>query len=70
MFFIWGAKAAPCRRRWRHGGVNLPTLIITARTALQDRLEGLDLGADDFIVKPFQLEELKARVRRRIRKSR
>ena len=57
-------------RRWRHGGVNLPTLIITARTALQDRLEGLDLGADDFIVKPFATAELLSRVRAVVRRSR
>ena len=57
-------------RRWRHGGVNLPTLIITARTALQDRLEGLDLGADDFIVKPFATAELLSRIRAVVRRSR
>ena len=57
-------------RRWRRGGVNLPTLIITARTALQDRLEGLDLGADDFIVKPFATAELLSRIRAVVRRSR
>jgi DNA-binding response OmpR family regulator len=38
-------------------------IIITARDALADRIEGLDLGADDFLVKPFELTELKARIR-------
>lgn len=41
----------------------LPIIIITARDALQDRVRGLDLGADDYLVKPFQHEELEARVR-------
>jgi DNA-binding response OmpR family regulator len=47
----------------RKAGNNVPVLIITARDGLQDRVAGLDLGADDFLVKPFELAELKARIR-------
>lgn len=47
----------------RRAGNNIPVLIITARDALEDRVTGLDQGADDFLVKPFELAELKARIR-------
>ena len=49
--------------RWRAAGDTLPILIITARSALEERLAGLDNGADDFIVKPFATPELASRVR-------
>ena len=48
---------------------SMPVLILTARDALHDRVQGLDLGADDYMVKPFQLPELLARVRALIRRS-
>ncbi|MGH8252904.1 MAG: response regulator [Steroidobacteraceae bacterium] len=47
----------------RRAGHNIPVLIITARDALSDRVNGLDQGADDYLVKPFELGELKARIR-------
>jgi DNA-binding response OmpR family regulator len=47
----------------RSAGGDIPILIITARDALDDRIAGLDLGADDYIVKPFELRELLARIR-------
>lgn len=47
----------------------LPVLILTARDALHDRVQGLDLGADDYLVKPFDLEELSARVRAALRRG-
>jgi two-component system response regulator QseB len=47
----------------RAGGTDLPVLIITARDAVADRVAGLDAGADDYIVKPFDLDELAARIR-------
>jgi two-component system, OmpR family, response regulator QseB len=50
-------------RNIRRAGNNIPVLIITARDALYDRVEGLDQGADDYLVKPFELAELKARIR-------
>lgn len=49
--------------RWRRAGVTLPIIMITARSALEDRLAGLDGGADDFIVKPFAMAELVSRIR-------
>ena len=50
-------------RRWRTSGRGLPVIVITARSTLEDRLAGLDGGADDFIVKPFAMPELVARIR-------
>lgn len=47
----------------------LPVIMITARDALSDRVQGLDLGADDYLVKPFDLEELSARVRAVLRRN-
>jgi DNA-binding response OmpR family regulator len=48
---------------------DVPVLMITARDTLRDRVEGLDLGADDYLVKPFDLEELSARIRAAIRRG-
>jgi DNA-binding response OmpR family regulator len=53
----------------RSRGDRTPILILTARDALSDRVAGLDLGADDYIVKPFELSELLARLRAAIRRS-
>ena len=50
-------------KSWRAKNVNVPVLIITARDAVSDRVAGLDAGADDYLVKPFDLDELSARVR-------
>lgn len=50
-------------RRLRDTGVTTPVLVLTARDLLTDRIKGLDSGADDYIVKPFQPEELAARIR-------
>jgi two-component system, OmpR family, response regulator QseB len=47
----------------RRGGNDVPVLIITARDKVQDRIAGLDSGADDYLVKPFDLDELAARIR-------
>lgn len=55
-------------RQWRRDGINVPVLILTARDALEDRVDGLDAGADDYLVKPFALVELQARVRALIRR--
>lgn len=46
----------------------IPVIIVTARDALQDRVRGLDLGADDYVVKPFDLDELTARIRAVLRR--
>lgn len=56
-------------RRLRHRGSKVPVLVLTARDALDDRVKGLDLGADDYLTKPFDLPELEARVRALIRRG-
>ncbi len=53
----------------RKAGYTLPILILTARDALEDRVHGLDKGADDYMVKPFELPELLARLRALLRRS-
>jgi two-component system response regulator QseB len=55
--------------RWRSEGVAIPIIIMTARAALEDRIAGLDGGADDFIVKPFATVELASRMRAVLRRS-
>ena len=55
-------------RQLRERDATLPVILITARDALRDRIEGLDLGADDYLVKPFDLEELSARIRAALRR--
>jgi two-component system, OmpR family, response regulator len=56
-------------RRLRSSGKTLPTLILTARCTLADKVKALDLGADDFIAKPFEAAELAARCRALMRRS-
>ncbi|MEU0935576.1 MULTISPECIES: response regulator transcription factor [unclassified Embleya] len=56
-------------RRLRARGDTLPVLMLTARDAVGDRVTGLDAGADDYLVKPFELDELLARVRALLRRS-
>ena len=56
-------------RRVRERGLRVPILVLTARGALDDRLKGFDLGADDYMTKPFELAELEARLKALIRRS-
>ncbi|HLO03768.1 MAG TPA: response regulator transcription factor [Symbiobacteriaceae bacterium] len=56
-------------RRFRTAGEGMPVLLLTARDAVADRVKGLDAGADDYLVKPFALEELLARVRALLRRG-
>ena len=56
-------------RHWRVAGRHMPVLILTARGAWPERVEGIDAGADDYLAKPFRMEELIARVRALIRRS-
>ena len=56
-------------RRWRDAGRTLPVLILTARDAWNEKVAGIDAGADDYLTKPFHMEELLARVRALIRRA-
>ncbi|MGE5167125.1 MAG: response regulator transcription factor [Deltaproteobacteria bacterium] len=59
-----------CRRLRREAKKSTPVLMLTARDTLEDKLIGLDAGADDYLVKPFEIRELEARVRAMIRRDR
>jgi two-component system OmpR family response regulator len=56
-------------RKLRAGGSRLPVIVVTARDAVEDRIKGLDFGADDYLVKPFDIDELLARLRAIIRRQ-
>ncbi len=56
-------------QRWRHDGLGTHVLVLTARGSIEDKVKGLDLGADDYLTKPFELEELLARLRALIRRG-
>src|ERR687895_152651 len=58
-----GLDGLPVCRRLRASGIGVPLLLLTARDAVEDRVAGLDAGADDYLVKPFPPPELPARVR-------
>ncbi|MDE2414358.1 MAG: response regulator transcription factor [Comamonadaceae bacterium] len=55
-------------RRWRAAGRNMPVLILTARGSWQEKVAGMDAGADDYLAKPFHMEELLARLRALLRR--
>ncbi|MET0402016.1 MAG: response regulator transcription factor [Cystobacter sp.] len=56
-------------KQLRQRGASIPVLLLTARSAVADRVKGLDLGADDYLLKPFEPEELEARVRALLRRG-
>ena len=56
-------------QRWRRAGLDTHVLVLTARNSIDDKVKGLDSGADDYLAKPFQLEELLARLRALIRRG-
>ena len=58
-----GIDGVSLLKKWRQKHIKTPVIIITARDGLDDRVLGLDVGADDYVVKPFDLEELLARIR-------
>ena len=55
-------------REWRNSGFNEPVLILSARDAVEDRIRGLNIGADDYLAKPFSVDELVARLRSLLRR--
>jgi len=55
-------------RRWRGAGQSMPVIVLTARSHWHEKVEGIDAGADDYLTKPFRMEELLARVRALMRK--
>ena len=55
--------------RWREAGVTVPVLVLTARGSWHETVQGMDGGADDYVAKPFQMEELLARLRALIRRA-
>ncbi|GAA5500337.1 transcriptional activator protein CopR [Deinococcus xinjiangensis] len=57
-------------RELREGGVSAPVLYLTARDAVEDRIAGLDAGGDDYLIKPFHLGEVQARLRALVRRNR
>jgi two-component system, OmpR family, response regulator MprA len=64
-----GVDGLSVTRRLRSKGLAVPILLLTARDALDERVAGLDAGADDYLVKPFEVEELTARVRALLRRN-
>src|SRR5919198_1446139 len=56
-------------RRWRESGVAVPVLVLTARGSWHEKVQGIDSGADDYVSKPFRMEELLARLRALIRRA-
>jgi two-component system OmpR family response regulator len=57
-------------RRWRDAGITVPVMILTARGSWSEKVQGIDSGADDYMSKPFRMEELLARLRGLIRRAR
>jgi two-component system OmpR family response regulator len=56
-------------RRWRDGGLSMPVLVLTARGSWHEKVQGIDSGADDYVAKPFRVEEVLARLRALIRRA-
>ena len=56
-------------RRWRDAGLSMPVLVLTARDGWHEKVQGIDAGADDYVAKPFRMEEVLARVRALLRRA-
>ena len=68
-FGLPGMDGLAVLKRWRAAGRDFPVLVLTARGTWSERVEGIDAGADDYLLKPFRMEELVARLRAIIRRS-
>jgi len=66
--WIPAPSGAELLRKWRSEGWEVPVLVVTGRTGVGDRVDGLDAGADDYLTKPFSFAELLARVRALLRR--
>ena len=64
-----GVDGLTVLRRWREAGIVMPVLILTARGSWHEKVQGIDGGADDYVSKPFRMEEVLARLRALIRRS-
>jgi two-component system OmpR family response regulator len=64
-----GVDGLTLLRRWRDAGLTLPVLVLTARGSWHEKVQGIDGGADDYMAKPFRMEEVLARLRALIRRS-
>jgi two-component system OmpR family response regulator len=64
-----GVDGLTILKRWRQEGVTSPVIVLTARGAWTERVDGIDAGADDYLPKPFRMEELMARLRALLRRA-
>lgn len=64
-----GVDGLTVLRRWREAGLSMPVLVLTARGSWHEKVQGIDGGADDYVAKPFRIEEVLARLRALIRRS-
>jgi len=64
-----GVDGLTVLRRWRDAGLAVPVIVLTARDSWHEKVQGIDAGADDYLAKPFRLEELLARLRALIRRA-
>ena len=64
-----GTDGLTLLRRWRDAGLTTPVLVLTARGSWHEKVQGIDGGADDYMAKPFQIEEVLARLRALIRRA-
>jgi two-component system OmpR family response regulator len=64
-----GTDGLTLLRRWREAGVTTPVLVLTARGSWHEKVQGIDGGADDYVAKPFRMEEVLARLRALIRRA-
>jgi two-component system copper resistance phosphate regulon response regulator CusR len=64
-----GASGIECVRHLRSRGIDTPVIFLTAKDAIDDRVDGLDAGGDDYLVKPFSFSELLARIRTQLRRG-